>query len=105
MVGFKDWRDYNLFMKEYGKYCCQNCTGWDDKKIDRSQFLCMRTLSPVRLGMVKVCDEWQGKDGETLDDFDKSFPLKMSEDTWEKLINIDEKLTFEEIKELCDEKH
>lgn len=106
MVGFKEWRDYNLFMQNYAKCCCQNCTGWIDSAMDDGRFVCMRTVSPVRLDMISVCVEWQNKNGKTLDDYDRSFPLWISENVWEKLIEIEEDLTFEEIREIIDdEKH
>ena len=43
------------------------------------QFICMRTVSPVRLNMLSVCVEWQNDDGKTLDDMDREFPFKFSE--------------------------
>lgn len=32
MVGFKDWSDYNQFMREYAVCCCQNCVGYSHKQ-------------------------------------------------------------------------
>ena len=102
MVGFKEWIDFNLFMMNYGKCCCQNCVGWMDSAIDQGQFVCMRTVSPVRLDMLTVCVEWQNSDGKSLDDFDREFPFTFSKNAWDKLIEIEEDLTFEEIKEIIE---
>ena len=102
MVGFKEWKDFNKFMQKYAKCCCQNCVGWIDSAINESQFVCMRTVSPVRLELLCVCVEWQDKDGKTLDDFNRDFPLKFSRKTWDELVKIDEELTFEEIKEIIE---
>ena len=102
MVGFKEWKDFNKFMQEYAKCCCQNCTGWMDNDMNDSQFICMRTVSPVRLDLMSVCVEWQNDDGKTLDDMDRDFPFKFSEDVWHELIKIEEDLTFEEIKEIIE---
>lgn len=102
MVGFKEWKDFNKFMQEYAKCCCQNCTGWMDNDMNDSQFICMRTVSPVRLDLMSVCVEWQNDDGKTLDDVDREFPFKFSEKTWDKLTEIKEDLTFEEIVEIIE---
>ena len=102
MVGFKSWRDYNKFMQTYAVACCQNCVGWHDN--DTGRFVCMRTLSPIRLDMITVCVEWQNSDGKVLDDYDKDmFPFKFSEDVWEELIHIDGDKTFEWIKEFIED--
>ena len=56
--------------------------------------------------MLSVCVEWQNEDGKTLDDMDREFPFKFSEDVWNELIKIEEDLIFEEIKEIIEnEKH
>ena len=102
MVGFKEWIDFNKFMQTYAKCCCQNCTGWMDNNINDSQFICMRVVSPVRLDFMCVCVEWQGENGESLDDIDREFPLKFSEEIWDRLTEIEEDLTFEEIKEIIE---
>ena len=102
MVGFKEWSDYNKFMQSYAVACCQNCTGWMDNDMNEGQFICMRTVSPVRLDMLSVCVEWQGENGESLDDVDRAFPFKFSKDVWVKLVEIEEDLTFEEIKEIIE---
>ena len=102
MVGFKEWRDYNLTLQTYAVACCQNCTGWIDSAINEGQFVCMRTVSPVRLDMISVCVEWQNSDGKVLDDVDREFPFKFSRETWDKLVEIEEDLTFEEIKEIIE---
>ena len=102
MVGFKEWSDYNRFMGEYAICCCQNCVGWQDT--DTGIFVCMRTLSPIRLNMMSVCVEWQNSDGKVLDDYDKDmFPFKFSEEVWEELIHIDGDKTFEQIKEFIED--
>jgi hypothetical protein len=102
MVGFKEWRDYNKFMQTYAICCCQNCTGFNGD-LNKGQFVCMQTLSPVRLDMLGVCAEWQNSDGRILDDYDKDmFPFRFSEEVWEKLIHIDGDKTFEWIKEFID---
>lgn len=101
MVGFKEWSDYNKFMQTYAVACCQNCVGWNDN--DTGRFVCMRTLSPIRLDMLNVCAEWQNKDGKVLDDYDSDmFPFKFSEKVWEVLIHMDEDKTFEELKEIIE---
>ena len=106
MVGFKEWKDYNKFMQEYAVACCQNCTGWVVSDMNKGQFVCMRTVSPVRLDLMCVCVEWENKDGKTLDDVDREFPLNFSENILDKLNKIEEDLTFDEIKEIIDnEKH
>lgn len=102
MVGFKEWSDYNKFMQSYAVACCQNCVGWSNNDMNDGQFICMRTVSPVRLNMLSVCVEWQNDDGKTLDDVDREFPFKFSEDVWNVLIKIEEDLTFEELKEIID---
>lgn len=104
MVGFKDWSDYNQFMQEYAVCCCQNCVGYSHKQdINSGRFVCMRTMSPVRLDITNVCVEWQNEDGKVLDDYDKDmFPFKFSETVWEKLIHMDEDLSFEELVEVID---
>ena len=102
MVGFKEWSDYNKFMQTYVKCCCQNCTGWMDNDMSGSQFICMRTVSPVRLDLMCVCVEWQGENGESLGDVDREFPLKFSKEIWNRLTEIEEDLTFEEIKEIIE---
>jgi len=102
MVDFKEWSDYNKFMQTYGTCCCQNCTGYNGD-LDKGQFVCMRTLSPVRLDMICVCVEWQNSDGRIWDDYNHDdFPFKFSESIWEKLIHIDGDKTFEWIKEFID---
>ena len=101
MVGFKEWSDYNKFMQTYAVACCQNCVGWNGT--DTGRFVCMRTLSPIRLDMLNVCAEWQNSDGKVLDDYDKDmFPFKFSEEVWDKLISIEDELTFEELKEIIE---
>ena len=102
MVGFKEWSDYNKFMQKYAKCCCQNCTGWIGEDMNKGQFVCMRVISPVRLNMTTVCVEWQGENGESLDDVDREFPFKFSKDVWDKLTEIEEDLSFEEIKEIIE---
>ena len=102
MVGFKEWSDYNKFMQEYAVACCQNCVGWSNNDMDDGQFICMRTVSPVRLDTLSVCVEWQNDDGKTLDDVDRDFPFKFSEDVWNKLMEIEEDLSFEELKEIIE---
>jgi hypothetical protein len=102
MVGFKEWSDYNKFMQTYATCCCQNCIGFNGD-LNKGQFVCMQTLSPVRLDMLGVCAEWQDSDGRILDDYDKDmFPFRFSEEVWEKLIHIDGDKTFEWIKEFID---
>ena len=104
MVGFKEWSDYNRFMGEYAICCCQNCVGYSSNDLNKGQFVCMRTLSPVRLDLLGVCTEWQNSDGKVLDDYDKDmFPFKFSEEVWEELIHIDGDKTFEWIKEFIED--
>ena len=100
MVGFKEWSDYNKFMQKYAVACCQNCTGWIGSDMDKGQFVCMKTISPINLNLIQVCVEWENKDGKTLDDVDRGFPFKFSERTLDELENIGEDLTFEEIEEI-----
>ena len=102
MVGFKEWRDYNKFMQTYAICCCQNCTGFNGD-LNKGQFVCMQTLSPVRLDMLGVCAEWQDSDGRILDDYDKDmYPYRFSEEIGEKLMSIEEDMTFEELKGIID---
>lgn len=101
MVGFKEWSDYNRFMKEYAVACCQNCIGYQDN--DNGQFICMIALSPVRQDMFPVCHSWQSSDGKVKDDLDMDmFPFKFSEEVWEVLIHTDGDKTFEELKEIIE---
>lgn len=102
MVDFKEWVDYNKFMQTYAVACCQNCVGYLDSAMDRGQFVCMRTIAPVNFNLLQVCVEWQGNDGEKLDEVDRDYPFKFSKETFEKLMEIEEELTFDEIKEIID---
>lgn len=103
MVGFKEWSDYNKFMQTYATCCCQTCVGYSSNDLNKGQFVCMRTLSPVRLDMLGVCAEWQNSDGRVLDDYDKDmYPYRFSEEIGEKLMSIEEDMTFEELKEIID---
>ena len=101
MMEFKDWGEFNKFMKEYAICCCQNCVGYHGN-MTKGQFVCMRTLSPVRFDLLCVCAEWQNKDGKILDDYDRSEPFKFSNETLEKIIDLDGKYTFEELKEFVE---
>jgi len=103
MVNFKSWTDYNKFVREYSYCCCQNCK-WYDDDLSKGFFVCMGTLAPVRLNLTQVCVEWRNSDGKVLDDYPEreNFPFKFHEDIWEKLIHLDEDLSFEELKEIID---
>jgi len=100
MVKFESWRDMHLFLKEYAYCSCLNCVGYTDKEYS-GLFVCMKTLSPVQLGMLQVCAEWQGHNGELLKDYeDKSF-YKFSDETAKKIDELG-LATFDEIKELIE---
>ena len=98
----KDWTEFNKFMQEYAYCCCQNCVGYNGD-MDKGQFVCMRTLSPVRFELLCVCTEWQNKDGKILDDYDRENKFKFSINTLNKLIQTDGELTFDEIKEIIED--
>lgn len=99
---FKDWTEFNKFMQEYAYCCCQNCVGYNGD-MDKGQFVCMRTLSPVRFDLLCVCAEWQNKDGKILDDYDRENKFKFSTDTLDKIMQIDRELSFDEIKEIIED--
>jgi len=100
MVSFESWDDLNLFLKEYAYCSCLNCVGYTGKEYS-SQFVCMKTLSPVRLDMLQVCAEWQNENGKWLKDYeDKSF-YKFSDETAKKIDELG-LATFDEIKELIE---
>ena len=102
MAYFKTWRDFKLFYKTYATCSCMNCKYGDSEK-DSGLFVCMKTLSPVRLNLIHVCAEWEDDDGHTMKDFLDRRELKLSNETIEKLNEITERLTFEEIEEIINE--
>ena len=95
---FKDWTEFNKFMQEYAYCCCQNCVGYNGD-MDKGQFVCMRTLSPVRFDLLCVCTEWQNHDGKILDDYDRSIPYKFSNELLDEIVGLNGEYTFEELKE------
>lgn len=95
---FKNWGDFNKFMREYATCCCQNCVGYNGD-MEKGQFVCMRTLSPIRFDLLCVCTEWQNKDGKTLDDYDRENKFKFSNKKLGELMELDGEYTFEELKE------
>lgn len=100
MVKFLIWEDLHDFLKEYAYCSCLNCVGFKGSH-GCSQFVCMKTLSPVRLDMLQVCAEWQGHNGELLKDYeDKSF-YKFSDGIAGKIDELG-LATFNEIKELIE---
>ena len=100
MVGFKTFEDFHKFLKEYAVCSCLNCVGYygDD---NCNQFICMKTLSPVRFELLHLCVEWENKDGKVLDDYSNQKRWKFSDETAEKL-EVLENATFEEIKEIVE---
>ena len=67
LVSFKSWEDFALLLKNHAIASCYNCIGWNGS-IDKGQFVCMRTVSPIRLDMIHICAEWTDNDGQKLDD-------------------------------------
>lgn len=103
MVKFASWTDRNLFVKEYMTCSCLNCVGWHGE-LDSAQFVCMRTLSPVRMDMINVCVEWEDKDGHQLKDFKEYNLFKFSDEIADKIESMPIS-TFEELKEVIENEH
>lgn len=99
---FKSWTDFNKFMLEYAQCCCQNCVGYNGD-MDKGQFVCMRTLSPIRFDLLCVCTEWQNSDGKILDDYDRENKFKFSNKKLGELTALDGEYTFEELKEIIED--
>ena len=79
-----------------------NCK-YGDSESDKGLFVCMKTLSPVRLNLIHVCAEWEDDKGHTMIDFLDQRELDISDESIEKLNEITERLTFEEIEAIIDE--
>ena len=101
MVQFKSWKDANLFLKEYASASCMNCK-YGPNELDKGQFVCMKTLSPIRLDMVRVCVEWEN-DGKTFDDLKNHNAFNLSEKLIDEIEKLDGFVTFEMIKDLVSE--
>lgn len=100
IMEFESWRDANLFFKEYMVCSCCNCKyGLSEDKFDESQFICFKTLSPVRLALIRLCPEWENNQGETLKDYEDEDMFTLSDETLEMLEELDGKISFNEIKE------
>jgi len=103
MVRFKEWEDYTMFLLEYCPCTCLNCKYGTDGDIHKKQFVCMKTLSPVRLDMVRLCVEWENTDGETLKDYGGEFIINIHPKIAEELEKGDKLLSFDEIKEFVED--
>lgn len=79
-----------------------NCK-YGDSESDSGLFVCMKTLSPVRLNLIHVCAEWEDEKNHTMIDFLDQRELNISDEVIEKLNEIDERLTFEEIEAIINE--
>ena len=101
MVRFKEWTDYTRFLLEYCPCTCLNCRYGTDGDIETKQFVCMMTLSPVRLDITVVCPEWINNDNETLKDYGDEFTINIRKDIC-KALEEDGLWSFEEIKEFVD---
>ena len=98
-MNFKSWEDFHRFLKKYATCSCLNCTGYLGSTENCEMFICMETLSPVRLNMLQLCAEWKDKDGKTLDDFGDEYKWKFSSEVAEKLDKM-QNVTFEEAEEV-----
>lgn len=101
MVQFKSWKDFHKFTEKYVTCSCLNCRGYNGS-IDNGLFVCMKTLSPVRLDMIQVCVEWENKDNETLKDYEGESRFRFPDEVCDKIDNL-KNATFEEIEEIIDE--
>ena len=101
MVKFKTWEDFHKFLKKYAKCSCLNCIGFMGDEYAK-QFICMRTLSPVRFDMLHICVEWKNKDGKTLKDFENKGNWNFSDRVAIKLEELGE-VTFEEIEKVIED--
>jgi len=63
----------------------------------------MRTLSPVRLDITRLCPEWINKDNETLKDYGGEFIINIHPKIAEELEKGDKLLSFDEIKEFVED--
>ena len=102
MVKFKDWTDYTRFMLEYCPCTCLNCKYGTNGDVNKKQFVCMRTLSPVRLNITRLCPEWINKDNETLKDYGDEFTICIRSDIADEMEKISGLWSFEEIKEFVE---
>ena len=100
MVKFKSFEDFHKFLKEYAWCSCLNCIGYRGDE-NCKQFICFKTLSPVRFDMLHLCAEWQSEDGEILSDYKGKSQWKFSDDVAEKIDGLDE-ASFEEIREIVE---
>ena len=75
MVKFKSWRDTYLFILNYGKFSCLNCThgghnldlNEEHSDFNYSHHFCKEWIAMVDFSFQFVCDRWADKDGNTLD--------------------------------------
>lgn len=95
---FKTWSDFHHFLKKYATCSCLNCVGFFGDE-NTKQFICMRTVSPVRLDMIQICAEWENSDGKTLKDFGEDYKWKFSSDVC-KILDEMKNVTFEEAEEV-----
>jgi hypothetical protein len=100
MVRFKTFEDFHKFLNEYAYCSCLNCVGYAGSE-NCKQFVCMKTLSPVRFDMLHICAEWQDKDGRNLNDFSDKSDWKFSEKVAEKIEEMGV-ASFEEIKKVVE---
>lgn len=101
MVRFKSWQDFCEFLLEYKRCSCMNCVGHSYAKDGEHSdlFVCMKTLSPVRLSMITCCVEWTDKDGNTLKDFDGEDEWRIPNEIIKEIDKLND-VTFEEVTEL-----
>lgn len=90
-----------MFLKEYANCSCLNCIGFNGSE-DSGLFVCMKTLSPVRLNIIQVCVEWENKEHETLKDYEGEDKFKFSDEIANKIDKL-ENTTFEKIEKIIKE--
>ena len=104
MVKFKSWDDYRKFMMEYCRCSCFNCIGYvhsDDEF--KGRFICMKTLSPVRMDLLHICTEWENKDGETWEKYGDESIYALDDEIVEKIEAMTGEVSFEDILEVANE--
>ena len=77
MVQFKSWKDYYIFLRDYGVFTCLNCHYGGNKLSDDEEHsnqdyayvFCIHHIAMVRLDMQTFCINWaDSKTGKELKD-------------------------------------
>ena len=111
MVNFKTWRDAYIFLKEYCSASCLNCyyngskvdLNEEHKDIEYVRVFCLENISMVRLdkGLI-CCANWEHHESrKTLKDMGDAPLWKLSDEVIE-LLDTEEKVTIDEVKELIE---